>query len=62
MILPDHILNQMHQEKLLWEMAEDTCEKIEQLDQDPELIHRFETTEIRYFKTYPSPVLLEPFS
>ena len=42
MPLPDHILKRMHQEFLLWEMAEETCEKIDQLDQDPELKKRIE--------------------
>ncbi len=32
----------MHQEFLLWEMAEETCEKIWQIDRDPELKERIE--------------------
>ena len=41
-ILQGHILKRMHQEFLLWEMAEETCDKIEQLDQDPVLKKRIE--------------------
>ncbi len=42
MNLPDHIIERMHMEFLLWEMAEYTCENIRNLDQDPELKKRIE--------------------
>ena len=42
MELPRHIIKWMHQEFLLWEMAEEIWEKIEHMDQDPELKKRIE--------------------